>query len=30
MAQRISPAKRTISGVRFNQPGDIATVHIQT
>lgn len=26
MAQRISRAKRTISGVRFNQPGDVATV----
>jgi RNA polymerase sigma factor (sigma-70 family) len=26
MAQRISRAKRTVSGVRFNQPGDIATV----
>jgi RNA polymerase sigma factor (sigma-70 family) len=26
MAQRISRAKRTVSGVRFNQPGDVATV----
>ena len=26
MAQRISRAKRTVSGVRFNQPGSIATV----
>ncbi|WP_370946337.1 RNA polymerase sigma factor [Amycolatopsis sp. cg5] len=26
MAQRISRAKRTISGVRFDQPGDVATV----
>ncbi len=26
MAQRISRAKRTISGLRFNQPGDPATV----
>ena len=26
MAQRISRAKRTISGVRLNQPGDVATV----
>jgi RNA polymerase sigma factor (sigma-70 family) len=26
MAQRISRAKRTVSGVRFDQPGDIATV----
>src|SRR6266498_2297496 len=26
MAQRISRAKRTISSVRFNQPGDVATV----
>ncbi|MEV8639043.1 DUF6596 domain-containing protein [Streptosporangium sp. NPDC051023] len=26
MAQRISRAKRTVSSVRFNQPGDIATV----
>jgi predicted RNA polymerase sigma factor len=26
MAQRISRAKRTLSGVRFNQPGDVATV----
>ncbi len=26
MAQRISRAKRTISGVRFNQPGDVGTV----
>jgi len=26
MAQRISRAKRTISGVRFEQPGDVATV----
>ena len=26
MAQRISRAKRTISGVRFDQPGDLATV----
>ena len=26
MAQRISRAKRTISGVRFNTPGDVATV----
>jgi RNA polymerase sigma factor (sigma-70 family) len=26
MAQRISRAKRTIAGVRFNQPGDVATV----
>lgn len=26
MAQRISRAKRTVSGARFNQPGDIATV----
>jgi RNA polymerase sigma factor (sigma-70 family) len=26
MAQRISRAKRTVSGVRFNQPGDLATV----
>jgi RNA polymerase sigma factor (sigma-70 family) len=26
MAQRISRAKRTISGARFNQPGDIVTV----
>jgi len=25
MAQRISRAKRTVSGVRFNQPGDVAT-----
>lgn len=26
MAQRISRAKRTVSGIRFNQPGDVATV----
>ncbi len=26
MAQRISRAKRTVSGVRFNQPGDVVTV----
>src|SRR5215213_4250378 len=26
MAQRISRAKRTVSGVRFNQSGDVATV----
>jgi RNA polymerase sigma factor (sigma-70 family) len=26
MAQRISRAKRTVSDVRFNQPGDVATV----
>ena len=26
MAQRISRAKRTVSGVRFDKPGDIATV----
>ncbi|WUU25313.1 RNA polymerase subunit sigma-24 [Kribbella sp. NBC_00662] len=26
MAQRISRAKRIVSGVRFNQPGDVATV----
>src|SRR3979411_2565676 len=26
MAQRISRAKQTVSGVRFNQPGDVATV----
>jgi RNA polymerase sigma factor (sigma-70 family) len=26
MAQRISRAKRTVSGVKFNQPGDLATV----
>jgi RNA polymerase sigma factor (sigma-70 family) len=26
MAQRISRAKRTVSGVRFNQPGAVATV----
>jgi RNA polymerase sigma factor (sigma-70 family) len=26
MAQRISRAKRTISGIRLNQPGDVATV----
>ena len=26
MAQRISRAKRTVSAVRFNQPGDVATV----
>ncbi|MGW2192045.1 DUF6596 domain-containing protein, partial [Streptosporangium sp. NPDC001682] len=26
MAQRISRAKRAVSGVRFNQPGDVATV----
>ncbi|WP_166377952.1 RNA polymerase sigma factor [Catellatospora methionotrophica] len=26
MAQRISRAKRTVSGVRFHQPGDLATV----
>src|SRR3979411_111913 len=26
MAQRISRAKRTVSGVRFKQPGDVATV----
>jgi predicted RNA polymerase sigma factor len=26
MAQRISRAKRTVSGVRFNQDGDVATV----
>ncbi|MGY2003651.1 RNA polymerase sigma factor [Blastococcus sp. SYSU DS1024] len=26
MAQRISRAKRTVSGVRFDRPGDIATV----
>ncbi|WP_067704975.1 RNA polymerase sigma factor, partial [Nocardia jejuensis] len=26
MAQRISRAKRTVSTVRFNQPGDVATV----
>ncbi len=26
MAQRISRAKRTVSGVRFNRPGDVATV----
>jgi RNA polymerase sigma factor (sigma-70 family) len=26
MAQRISRAKRTVSGVRFNQPGDVGTV----
>ncbi|WP_456599725.1 RNA polymerase sigma factor [Blastococcus sp. SYSU DS0616] len=26
MAQRISRAKKTVSGVRFDQPGDIATV----
>jgi hypothetical protein len=27
MAQRISRAKRTVSGVRFDQPGDVATVY---
>nr|WP_205808418.1 DUF6596 domain-containing protein [Micromonospora sp. HNM0581] len=26
MAQRISRAKRTVTGVRFNQPGDVSTV----
>jgi RNA polymerase sigma factor (sigma-70 family) len=26
MAQRISRAKRTVSGVRFNEPGDVGTV----
>ena len=26
MAQRISRAKRTVSGVRFDQPGDVDTV----
>lgn len=26
MAQRVSRAKRTVSGVRFDQPGDVATV----
>jgi RNA polymerase sigma factor (sigma-70 family) len=26
MSQRISRAKRTVSGVRFDQPGDVATV----
>ncbi|MFD4209757.1 RNA polymerase sigma factor [Micromonospora tulbaghiae] len=26
MAQRISRAKRTVSGIRFDQPGDVATV----
>ncbi|WP_121188343.1 RNA polymerase sigma factor [Nocardiopsis sp. Huas11] len=26
MAQRISRAKRTVSGVRFHEPGDVATV----
>lgn len=26
MAQRISRAKRTVAGVRFNQPGNVATV----
>ena len=26
MAQRISRAKRTVSGTRLNQPGDVATV----
>jgi RNA polymerase sigma factor (sigma-70 family) len=26
MAQRISRAKRTVSGIRFSQPGDVATV----
>ena len=26
MAQRISRAKRTVSGVRFDEPGDVATV----
>src|SRR5918911_2098978 len=26
MAQRISRAKRTVSGVRFDQPGDVGTV----
>jgi RNA polymerase sigma factor (sigma-70 family) len=26
MAQRISRAKRTVTGVRFDQPGDVATV----
>lgn len=26
MAQRISRAKRTVSGVRFDRPGDVATV----
>src|SRR6202000_1188547 len=26
MAQRISRAKRTVSGVRFDEPGDLATV----
>ncbi len=26
MAQRISRAKRTVSGVRFDQPGDVATM----
>jgi RNA polymerase sigma factor (sigma-70 family) len=26
MAQRISRAKRTVAGVRFSQPGDVATV----
>ncbi len=26
MAQRISRAKRTVSAVRFNQAGDVATV----
>ena len=26
MGQRISRAKRTVSGVRFDQPGDVATV----
>ncbi|MDV5143076.1 DUF6596 domain-containing protein [Streptomyces sp. SBC-4] len=26
MAQRISRAKRTVSGVRFDQPGDVSTV----
>ena len=26
MAQRISRAKRTVSGIRFDQPGDVGTV----
>src|SRR4030095_1937559 len=26
MAQRISRAKRTVAGARFDQPGDVATV----
>ena len=28
MAQRIRRAKRTVSGVRFDQPGDVATVRV--